>query len=257
MKDPRFANEKMLVFTEHRDTANYLTEQLERLGFAGRVAPLHRAMDYVERDRQVEFFARPSTTVGLSIYLMDLIAAGEGVNLQFCWLRVNYDVPWNPARLEQRMGRIHRYGQKKDAVYIANLVAWKTREGKVMKTLLDKLETIRKELGSDKVFDVIGRLFENVSLKSYLDAAIRGEEVAEGIEGVLTIEQLRALETKERALDGNGGEVKARLPAMREDIERERYLRLMPGYVQRLVERSVPLLGLDIDGDVSSGSASR
>jgi superfamily II DNA or RNA helicase len=252
MKDPRFANEKMLVFTEHRDTANYLTEQLERLGFAGRVAQLHGAMDYVERDRQVEFFRKPVENDGAK-YLIGTDAAGEGVNLQFCWLMVNYDVPWNPARLEQRMGRIHRYGQKHDAVYIANLVAWKTREGKVMKTLLDKMETIRKELGSDKVFDVIGRLFENVSLKSYLDAAIRGEDVADGIEGMLTIEQVRALESKERALFGNGGVVKARLPMMREDIERERYLRLMPGYVQRLVERSAPLLGLGIDGHVSSG----
>ena len=252
MKDSRFANEKMLVFTEHRDTANYLTEQLERLGFAGRVAQLHGGMDYVERDRQVEFFRKPVEGGGAK-YLIGTDAAGEGVNLQFCWLMVNYDVPWNPARLEQRMGRIHRYGQKKDSVYIANLVAWKTREGNVMKTLLDKMETIRKELGSDKVFDVIGRLFENVSLKSYLDAAIRGEDVADGIEGVLTIDQVRALDAKERALYGNGGEVKALLPAMREDIERERYLRLMPGYVQRLVERSAPLLGLGIDGDASSG----
>lgn len=252
MKDPRFADEKMLVFTEHRDTANYLTEQLERLGFAGRVAQLHGAMDYVERDRQVEFFRR-SVEDGGAKYLIGTDAAGEGVNLQFCWLMVNYDVPWNPARLEQRMGRIHRYGQKHDRVYIANLVASKTREGKVMKTLLDKMETIRRELGSDKVFDVIGRLFENVSLKSYLDAAIRGEDAADGIEGLLTIEQVRALEAKERALYGTGGEVKARLPAMREDLERERYLRLMPGYVQRLVERSAPLLGLGIDGNVSSG----
>ncbi len=252
MKDPRFAQEKMLVFTEHRDTANFLTEELERLGFAGQVAQLHGAMDYVERDRQVEFFRKPIEDGGAK-YLIGTDAAGEGVNLQFCWLMVNYDVPWNPARLEQRMGRIHRYGQKKDAVYIANLVAWKTREGKVMKTLLDKMETIRKELGSDKVFDVIGRLFENVSLKSYLDAAIRGEDVADGIEGALTIEQVRALEAKEHALFGRGGEVKASLPAMREDIERERYLRLMPGYVQRLVERSAPLLGLGIQGDAASG----
>jgi superfamily II DNA or RNA helicase len=252
MKDPRFADEKMLVFTEHRDTANYLTEQLERLGFAGRVAQLHGVMDYVERDRQVEFF-RKAVGDGGAKYLIGTDAAGEGVNLQFCWLMVNYDVPWNPARLEQRMGRIHRYGQKHEAVYIANLVAWKTREGKVMKTLLDKMETIRRELGSDKVFDVIGRLFENVSLKSYLDAAIRGEDAADGIEGLLTIEQVRALESKERTLYGTGGEVKARLPTMRDDMERERYLRLMPGYVQRLIERSAPLLGLGIDGNVSSG----
>ena len=72
---------------------------------------------------------------------------------------INYDVPWNPARLEQRMGRIHRYGQKHDPVIILNLVAPSTREGKVLKTLLDKLEKIRKELQSDKVFDCIGRIF--------------------------------------------------------------------------------------------------
>jgi SNF2 family DNA or RNA helicase len=252
MKDPRFANEKMLVFTEHRDTANFLTEELERLGFAGQVAQLHGGMDYLERDRQVEFFRKPIEDGGAK-YLIGTDAAGEGVNLQFCWLMVNYDVPWNPARLEQRMGRIHRYGQKKDAVYITNLVAWKTREGQVMKTLLDKMETIRKELGSDKVFDVIGRLFENLSLKSYLDAAIRGEDVADGIEGALTIEQVRAIEAKEHSLFGRGGEVKASLPAMREDIERERYLRLMPGYVQRLVERAAPLLGMGIQGDAASG----
>ena len=76
---------------------------------------------------------------------------------------VNYDVPWNPARLEQRMGRIHRYGQQHDPVVIVNLVAGETREGRVLKTLLDKLELIRRRLNSDKVFDVVGRLFQDAS----------------------------------------------------------------------------------------------
>ena len=92
---------------------------------------------------------------------------------------VNYDIPWNPARLEQRMGRIHRYKQKHE-VRIINLVAGKTREGRVLKTLLDKLERIRSELGSDKVFDVIGRLFEGVSLKQYMEQCIT-EEGAQAI----------------------------------------------------------------------------
>ena len=92
---------------------------------------------------------------------------------------VNYDIPWNPARLEQRMGRIHRYGQKHDPVIILNLVAGKTREGRVLKTLLDKLERIRKELGSDKVFDVIGRLFEGVSLRQYMERALTEKGAAE------------------------------------------------------------------------------
>jgi superfamily II DNA or RNA helicase len=252
MKDPRFSGEKMLVFTEHRDTANYLTERLEALGFTGQVAQLHGAMDYVERDRQVENFRTPVDAGGAK-YLIATDAAGEGVNLQFCWLMVNYDVPWNPARLEQRMGRIHRYGQKKEAVYIANLVAPKTREGKVLKILLEKMEEIRKALGSDKVFDVIGRLFENVSLKSYLDAAIRGEDATDSLAGVMTVEQVRALDAKEKVIYGTGGDVKSRLPALREDMERERYLKLMPGYVQRMVERAAPLLGLGVEGDVSSG----
>lgn len=252
MKDSRFADEKMLVFTEHRDTANYLTSRLEALGFTGQVAQLHGAMDYTERDAQVEFFRKPLAEGGAK-YLIGTDAAGEGVNLQFCWLMVNYDVPWNPARLEQRMGRIHRYGQKKDSVHIANLVASKTREGRVLKTLLEKMEAIRRALGSDKVFDVIGRLFENVSLKSYLDAAMRGDDAADGIEGMLTEQQVTALSEKERAIFGGGGDVKALLPALREDMERERYLKLMPGYVQRLVERAAPLLDLGVDGDPATG----
>ena len=88
---------------------------------------------------------------------------------------VNYDIPWNPARLEQRMGRIHRYGQRHDPVVIINLVAGKTREGRVIKVLLEKLEAIRKELRSDKVFDVVGRLFEGVSLRAYLEGAVTEE----------------------------------------------------------------------------------
>lgn len=245
MKQPRFRDEKMLIFTEHRDTANYLTERLEALGFTGQVAQLHGGMDYVERDRQVERFRTPIVDGGAK-YMVATDAAGEGVNLQFCWLMVNYDVPWNPARLEQRMGRIHRYGQLKDVVFIANLVAPKTREGRVLKTLLDKLETIRKELGSDKVFDVIGRLFENVALKDYFDAALQGKDISAKLEGILSPDQVRALESKDKGVYGEGGDVKRALPAIRDAMDQERYLRLMPGYVQRLVERSAPLLGMSI-----------
>ena len=101
------------------------------------MALIHGGLPYQERDRQVEFFRR-SVAKGGASYLVATDAAGEGINLQFCWLMVNYDIPWNPARLEQRMGRIHRYGQEHDPVVIVNLVAGSTREGRVMKTLLDK-----------------------------------------------------------------------------------------------------------------------
>ena len=89
-------------------------------------------------------------------------AAGEGINLQFCWFMINYDIPWNPMRLEQRMGRIHRYGQERDCV-IFNFAAINTREGRVLQKLLERLREIRRELGTDQVFDVVGEV-----LPSYL-----------------------------------------------------------------------------------------
>ncbi len=85
-------------------------------------------------------------------------AAGEGINLQFCWFMINFDIPWSPIRLEQRMGRIHRYGQERDCV-ILNFVAVNTNEGRVLARLLDRLKEIRRELGTDQVFDVVGEVF--------------------------------------------------------------------------------------------------
>ena len=140
LRDPQYLDEKLIVFTEHRDTAEFLVRRLEGLGFTGQVALIHGGLPYQERERQVEFFRRPATEGGAN-YLVATDAAGEGINLQFCWLMVNYDIPWNPARLEQRMGRIHRYGQQHDPVVIVNLVAGGTREGRVLKILLDKLRS--------------------------------------------------------------------------------------------------------------------
>src|SRR3989337_2190859 len=98
-------------------------------------------------------------------------AGGEGINLQFCWIMVNYDIPWNPNRLEQRMGRIHRYGQSNE-VHIYNLVAVDTREGKILERLFDKLNKIKEQLGSDRVFDVIGDILPGKSLKDLILEAI-------------------------------------------------------------------------------------
>ena len=120
LSDPQYLDEKLIIFTEHRDTAEFLVRRLEGLGFIGQVALIHGGLPYQERERQVEFFRRPAAEDGAN-YLVATDAAGEGINLQFCWLMVNYDIPWNPARLEQRMGRIHRYGQKHDPVVIVNL----------------------------------------------------------------------------------------------------------------------------------------
>ena len=249
---PDYRDEKLIIFTEHRDTAAFLVRRLEGLGYTGRVALIHGGLAYPERERQVELFRRPADQGGAS-YLVATDAAGEGINLQFCWLMVNYDIPWNPARLEQRMGRIHRYGQKRELVVIINLVSAGTREGRVLKTLLDKLEAIRQQLSSDKVFDVVGRLFEGLSVRDYLEQAVTGEDGGEAaasqMEGHLTEEQVLALAARERSLYGDGGEVRGRLDELNEEMEQENYRRLLPGYVRRFVENAAPLLDLRLEGD--------
>ena len=250
LRDPDYGDEKFIIFTEHRDTAEFLVRRLEGLGFTDQVALIHGGLDYQERDRQVECFRRSAAEGGAN-YLVATDAAGEGINLQFCWLMANYDIPWNPARLEQRMGRIHRYGQKHDPVVIVNLLAGGTREGRVLKTLLEKLEVIREQLQSDKVFDVVGRLFEEVSMTDYLRDALTedAEAVARQLEGNLTENQVRALEQKERTLYGEGGDVRQRLPQLNGETDQEIYRQLLPGYVRRFVERAAPLLDLRIEGD--------
>jgi hypothetical protein len=106
-------------------------------------------------------------------------AAGEGINLQFCHLMINFDIPWNPNRLEQRMGRIHRYGQHKE-VFVYNFVATDTREGKVMERIFEKLETMKEQLGSDKVYDVIGEILYGKNLyQIIMDAAINARDINE------------------------------------------------------------------------------
>ncbi len=252
LNDENFTGEKFIIFTEHRDTMTYLVRRLEGMGYTGQVAQIHGGMPYTEREEQIERFRKPHTEDGAR-FLVATDAAGEGINLQFCWIMVNYDIPWNPARLEQRMGRIHRYGQKHDPVVILNLVATSTREGRVLLTLLEKLEAIRKELKSDKVYDVVGRVFQDVSIKDYIERTVTEDDdsIAAEIEGALTTEQVRALEERERALYGTGGDVATQLPRLRKEMEHETYLRLLPGYVRHFIERAAPLVDIAIDGDTS------
>lgn len=249
LEDPVHAAEKWLIFTEHRDTMDYLVRRLEGLGHAGRVAHVHGGMAWPERERQVERFRDP----GGARYLVATDAAGEGINLQFCAFMANYDIPWNPARLEQRMGRIHRYGQERD-VRIVNLVAGSTREGRVLQVLLEKLEAVRRELDSDKVFDVIGRLFEDASLRDYMAEALAGDEgerrairhVGDALDGGRVHEVAEA----DARTYGPPGDVAGRLDGLRDDMERERYLQLLPGYVRCFVDKSAALLHLDVQGDL-------
>ena len=248
LKDPRYAQEKWLIFTEHRDTMDFLVGRLEGLGYSGQVAQIHGGMAWREREAQMEHFRQPDG----ARYLVATDAAGEGINLQFCSFMVNFDVPWNPARLEQRMGRIHRYGQQRD-VRIVNLIAGSTHEGRVLQVLLEKLDRIRRELRSDKVFDVIGKLFENRSLREYMIEALTSEgeqRVRHRIGDALTGQRVLETQTREQSICGPPGEVAQQLDGLRRDMNRERYLKLLPGYVRRFIEKSAPLLNLDIRGDL-------
>lgn len=147
---------KLLIFTEHKDTLDYLVGKLREWRLS--VTQIHGSMKIGDRDTPgTRLYAEREFREEAQI-LAATEAAGEGINLQFCWFMINYDIPWNPVRLEQRMGRIHRYGQEHDCL-ILNFVATNTREGRVLQKLLERLKEIRKELGTDQVFDVVGEVF--------------------------------------------------------------------------------------------------
>lgn len=160
--------EKLVIFTEHKDTLLYLQERLSNNGY--HVATIHGGMSVDERRESQCRFMTPDVQI-----LICTDAAGEGINLQFCRLLINWDIPWNPNRLEQRMGRIHRYGQKSDVI-VFNMVAGNTREGQVLQKLLTKLDIIREQLGDDRVYDVIQDVLKGVSLDSIISSVLNGQE---------------------------------------------------------------------------------
>jgi superfamily II DNA or RNA helicase len=168
MLDSEGRQRKLIIFTEHRDTLNYLFVKIKGLlGNAEAVAVIHGGVKREERRKVQELFRNdPNVRV-----LLATDAAGEGVNLQNANLMVNYDLPWNPNRLEQRFGRIHRIGQT-EVCHLWNVVAAQTREGDVFYRLLEKLEIERQALGG-RVFDILGEIFEDRSLKDMLIEAIR------------------------------------------------------------------------------------
>lgn len=163
--------EKLLVFTEFKDTLDFLRAEFVQQGF--RVTQIDGSMPQDARLRaEWEFEHRAQVMVATE-------AAGEGINLQFCAIMVNYDLPWTPTRLEQRMGRIHRYGQKRVA-HIYNLAIADTREGVVLTGLLDRLKAMEKDLG-DQVFDVVSTLVADVDLNHLLaQAALAAPDAASG-----------------------------------------------------------------------------
>ncbi len=158
--DVEHPGEKLLIFTEAKDTLDYLIEKLDEWRVS--TVTIHGGMKPEDRVAAEDTFRSDKVRV-----MVATEAAGEGINLQFCHLMVNYDIPWNPTRLEQRLGRIHRYGQDRE-VFMYNLVAINTREGRVLEAVFSKLEQMRKEMGSDRVYDIVGERFTDARLEKMI-----------------------------------------------------------------------------------------
>ncbi|MBK8637647.1 MAG: DUF3883 domain-containing protein [Chromatiaceae bacterium] len=237
-------HQKLVIFTEHRDTLNYLEGRITTLlGRQEAVVIIHGGIGREARLKVQESFKHdPQVQV-----LLATDAAGEGINLQRAHLMVNYDLPWNPNRLEQRFGRIHRIGQN-EVCHLWNLVAAETREGDVYRKLLEKLEQARQALGG-QVFDVLGKLqFEGQSLRDLLIEAIRyGErdEVKAFLDTVLDISldrgHLQAL-IDERGLAHDAMDA-SRVQRIREDMERADARRLQPHYIESFFFEAFKRLG--------------
>jgi SNF2 family DNA or RNA helicase len=226
-------HQKLVIFTEHRDTLSYLHRRIASLlGRPNSVVIIHGGLGREERMKAQEAFRHdPEVQV-----LLATDAAGEGINLQRAHLMVNYDLPWNPNRLEQRFGRIHRIGQT-EVCHLWNLVADETREGDVYHRLLEKLEQARRALGG-QVFDVLGKLqFEGQSLRELLIAAVRYGDQPEVrarltriVENAFDKAQLQDL-LEERALVHDSMDI-TRVHRIREDMERAEARRLQPHYIE-------------------------
>jgi len=266
---PEYHREKVLVFTEHRDTLTYLQDQFAAMGYTDRVAVIHGGMDALERERQRAFFmpvelrpqlirpedlARLNPPPNSANIMVATDAAGEGINLQFAWLMVNYDIPWNPARLEQRMGRLHRFGQQHAEVRIFNLVAEKTREGDVLAVLLDKLDEARRALSTDKVFDVIGQQLPETSIRDLLLDTLmhpKSEQWKKQLDAWLATQRLREAMEKMRSQASQYGDVGRRISQLQTEIDVEDFTHLLPAYVQNFVEKCSEPMGLTLAGDLS------
>ncbi|MBF1999097.1 MAG: DUF3883 domain-containing protein, partial [Synechococcales cyanobacterium M58_A2018_015] len=234
---------KLVIFTEHRDTLNYLVNQITTLlGRPEAVVTIHGGMGREERKRSEEAFKQDVTVQ----VLIATDAAGEGINLQRAHLMVNYDLPWNPNRLEQRFGRIHRIGQT-EVCHLWNLVAEGTREGDVYLSLLKKLDIEQKALGG-KVFDVLGKAIAGKELRELLIEAIRyGDrpEVKAKLDQVVSdrLDQNRLRELlEERALARDFMDA-TKVQQIRQEMERAEARKLQPHFIASFFLEAFQRLG--------------
>jgi len=234
---------KMIVFSEHKDTLNYLHDRITGLlGKPEAVVTIHGGKNRDDRRKvQEEFRNNPDVLV-----LIATDAAGEGVNLQNANLMVNYDLPWNPNRLEQRFGRIHRIGQT-EVCHLWNMVAHGTREGEVFQKLFDKLNIERAALGG-KVFDILGEAFENKSLKDLLiDAIRRGESpevrarMEEVIDNTLDTDRLKEIIKRNALVEQHIG--LEQLYAVKEEMEKAEARKLQPYFIRSFFSEAFQTLG--------------
>ena len=234
---------KLIIFTEPKDTLQYLLEKVRaRIGRPEAVEVIHGGVTREERRKVVERFMQDRDL----LVLIANDAAGEGVNLQRGHLMVNYDLPWNPNKIEQRFGRIHRIGQT-EVCHLWNLVAQDTREGEVYGRLLEKLEAAREALGG-RVYDVLGELFEGTALKDLLFEAIQyndKEEVRarifQKVDGA--VDQDHLLRLLERRALTNDTMPQARVHELRLEMERAEAQRLQPHHVQSFFVEAFQHLG--------------
>ena len=247
MVDDNGHRRKLVVFTEFKDTLLYLARRIRaRLGRAEAVVEIHGGVAREDRRKIVAAFMNDPTV----LVLVANDAAGEGVNLQRAHLMINYDLPWNPNRLEQRFGRIHRIGQR-EVCHLWNLVAHETREGDVFARLLVKLEAEREALGG-KVFDVLGKTFEKRSLRELLVEAIRyGNDPAvqarldQAVDMAMDHANLATLIERQVLVQGKMD--LSCIQAIREDMDRAHARRLQPHFILSFFLEAFERLGGKIE----------
>ena len=236
-------DQRLLLFTEFKDTLDHLMEQLKAWGF--RVGCIHGAMKPGSRDEPgTRLYTEQQFREGEIQVLVATEAAGEGINLQCCHILFNYDIPWNPNRLEQRMGRIHRYGQRLDCL-IFNFVATNTIEGRVLQRLLDKLQEIRDALDDDAVFNVVGEILPSAHVERVLRDFYAGRLGEEDFEDRLLrdVDEGHFRNICQTALEGLAAK-KLNLDMLIERRARAQERRLVPETIARFIKECAQFSGL-------------
>jgi len=236
---------RLLLFTEFKDTLDYLVGKLKSWGF--KVGFIHGGMKPGSRDeRGTRLYSEQQFKDGDIQVLVATEAAGEGINLQVCNILFNYDIPWNPNRLEQRMGRIHRYGQRYDCL-IFNFAATNTIEGRVLQRLLERLQEICNALNDDAVFNVVGEVLPSAHiervLRDYYAGKIGDADLEERLLKNVDESQFRAI--CQNALEGLASK-KLNLEMLVERRAKAQEHRVVPETIARFIREAAEYVPLKL-----------